>query len=159
MPHATLCVSGYAMKISNINSWEFQCRTQHCVCRDTSCIAIGVFLSRFNAARSIVCVGTCWRRCHHFRLSCFNAARSIVCVGTGMIDIYHTLSLKFQCRRQHCVCRDLETFLPQEVRSFVSMPHAALCVSGLSISKILRKGEVCFNAARSIVCVGTGELK
>ena len=34
MPHAALYVSGYAMKISNINSWEFQCRTRHYVCRD-----------------------------------------------------------------------------------------------------------------------------
>ena len=62
----------------------------------------------------------------------FNAARSIVCVGTS-----HT-------------CMTIPYFV-------VSMPHAALCVSGplrLLVSEPLSS----FNAARSIVCVGTLKL-
>ena len=35
------------------------------------------------------------------------------------------------------------------------MPHAALYVSGLSLSPVLKRSEKSFNAACSIVCVGT----
>ena len=58
----------------------------------------------------------------------FNAARSIVCVETETVnDDYY--KLKFQCRTQHCVCRDEKQCDRQSHRNSVSMPHAALCVS------------------------------
>ena len=61
-----------------------------------------------------------------------NAARSIVCVGT--VDSLNSLEA-----------------------IFVSMPHAALCVSGQHERDTLLQAFTCFNAARSIVCVGTWE--
>ena len=36
----------------------------------------------FNAARSMMCVGTGWICSAHAHLTCFNAARSMMCVGT-----------------------------------------------------------------------------
>ena len=112
--------------------------------------------SRFavNAARSIVCVETKAGSSSHRVCDCgFNAARSIVCVETQVRKLFRLGGTKFQCRTQHCVCRD--TFNDQTVRLYasfqcrtqhcvcrdirtwtalstffgVSMPHAALCVS------------------------------
>ena len=60
--------------------------------------------------------------------SSFNAARSIVCVETIEVDGYTSRSFPFQCRTQHCMCRDNETRSPLCPHG-VSMPHAALCVS------------------------------
>ena len=37
---------------------------------------------------------------------CFNAARSIVCVGTPDNKEVFLMKRRFQCRTQHCVCRD-----------------------------------------------------
>ena len=64
--------------------------------------------SRFavNAARSIVCVGTPFCEVFHRLPCCFNAARSIVCVGTVSRLSADISGLSFQCRTQHCVCRD-----------------------------------------------------
>ena len=106
-----------------------------------------------------------------------NAARSIVCVGTSARRLIPRTKISFQCRTQHCVCRDIVDFARSHGVE-VSMPHAALCVSGHKIS--IREGQACqfqcrtqhcvcrdkdmgriasdfkgFNAARSIVCVGT----
>ena len=135
--------------------------------------------SRFavNAARSIVCVETILSLCRtsllivsmphaalcvsrprctlRFAPICrgFNAARSIVCVETRVFRLSLSITSMFQCRTQHCVCRDqheinilppsgngfnaarsivcVETsmFSWNEWEVFVSMPHAALCVS------------------------------
>ena len=105
----------------------------------------------FNAARSIMCVGTVLDSAististvsmphaalcmlGQFRISfpstpCgFNAARSIMCVGTRLLRRLRFLSI-------------------------VSMPHAALCVLGQSQeSSYFRIPS--FNAARSMMCVG-----
>ena len=90
--------------------------------------------SRFavNAARSIVCVetplvkffvvGMCVSMPHaalcvsrrlrillfHWKIRCFNAARSIVCVETSTKSLKSAVSTLFQCRTQHCVCRDAQ---------------------------------------------------
>ena len=72
--------------------------------------------SRFavNAARSIVCVGTrSTTRLYVFMLR-FNAARSIVCVETWHDAIFATGREVFQCRTQHCVCRDAIASAEQE---------------------------------------------
>ena len=84
----------------------------------------------FNAARSIVCVGTETQVVSKFGVACFNAARSIVCVGTRRLISTPKSSSWFQCRTQHCVCRDSPMTGRRIFRSYVSMPHAALCVSG-----------------------------
>ena len=84
-----------------------------------------------------------------------NAARSIVCVETWHDAIFASGREVFQCRTQHCVCRDdlpshrgssvlsgfnaarsivcVETRNPEakDEPLVVSMPHAALCVSRL----------------------------
>ena len=56
MPHAALCVSRPAR--SSACSAGFQCRTQHCVCRDNNICIVSLIAFGFNAARSIVCVET-----------------------------------------------------------------------------------------------------
>ena len=35
-----------------------------------------------------------------------NAARSIVCVETAKVWMQESAHTRFQCRTQHCVCRD-----------------------------------------------------
>ena len=59
----------------------------------------------------------------------FNAARSIVCVETGGDLSTRRNHREFQCRTQHCVCRDCRRRCARGRVSCVSMPHAALCVS------------------------------
>ena len=92
--------------------------------------------SRFavNAARSIVCVETVIPNpCHHAQgvsmphaalcvsrhgtmqslrldVKCFNAARSIVCVETFKGGLLWKCFSRFQCRTQHCVCRDFKGY-------------------------------------------------
>ena len=109
----------------------FQCRTQHCVCRDRRSGCRRVLIRGFNAARSIVCVETASTTLTSCRLRGFNAARSIVCVETEAIRQFVHKTKLFQCRTQHCVCWD--------------MIRNTKCV----------EIYVRFNAARSIVCVGT----
>ena len=58
-----------------------------------------------------------------------NAARSIVCVETSSTRSSLTGLPQFQCRTQHCVCRDIVAFCCVVYTVNVSMPHAALCVS------------------------------
>ena len=58
-----------------------------------------------------------------------NAARSIVCVETINGKYLSRIAFRFQCRTQHCVCRDLRMPLYLLEELYVSMPHAALCVS------------------------------
>ena len=59
MPHAALCVSRRKLHhLFDDEPVKFQCRTQHCVCRDNE-NPIGIYaFGGFNAARSIVCVET-----------------------------------------------------------------------------------------------------
>ena len=182
----------------------FQCRTQHCVLGPTFPNAPITGQMRFNAARSIVCVGTSKEirilvdaavsmphaaLCvlglrtirgfpHEEKVSMPHAA---LCVLGPAKRSASSLMPQFQCRTQHCMCRDnheegfgyvcllfqcrtqhcvlgLRTIggFPHEEK--VSMPHAALCVSR-PISRLCRKRTVrCFNAARSIVCVETPTL-
>ena len=108
---------------------------------------------RFNAARSIVCVETfsglpttishmvsmphaalcvsrlfngVWLPCP-FGVSMPHAA---LCVSRHrqFRGVVRNL-MKFQCRTQHCVCRDAMKNGALFQSLFVSMPHAALCVS------------------------------
>ena len=82
MPHAALCVSRPIVDPYQASAMLFQCRTQHCVCRDD-------------------------KDCpEEFVRESFNAARSIVCVETGSALLAGRAPDRFQCRTQHCVCRD-----------------------------------------------------
>ena len=58
MPHAALCVSRPPLYTEDPLDYVFQCRTQHCVCRDKLSGSKSTLPTRFNAARSIVCVET-----------------------------------------------------------------------------------------------------
>ena len=58
IPHAALCVSGPHIGRVGKSQHTFQCRTQHCVCRDSDFTGRSLSGCCFNAARSIVCVGT-----------------------------------------------------------------------------------------------------
>ena len=40
----------------------------------------------------------------------FNAARSIVCVETAVLPKESPEKVRFQCRTQHCVCRDSNAY-------------------------------------------------
>ena len=67
----------------------------------------------------------------------FNAARSLVCVETTLSEYKDGVLVEFQCRTQHCVCRDRECGKSPSSIPAVSMPHAALCVSRLERRKIM----------------------
>ena len=132
MPHAALCVS------RQISLPRFNNRT----------------LS-FNAARSIVCVETSKRFTISNFSKGFNAARSIVCVETPRSPIRVWLTISFQCRTQHCVCRDRqERMVLHEIYWFQCRTQHCVCRDRCLKPKSIRLG-ICFNAARSIVCVET----
>ena len=87
---------------------------------------------RFNAARSIVCVGTQYyeKRETHSQFQC--RTQHCVCRDWKISKIRKRRVL-FQCRTQHCVCRDRHPYPYHAIGQTVSMPHAALCVSGLNV--------------------------
>ena len=131
MPHAALCVSRLCnSKLHFEHHWRFQCRTQHCVCRDDSSELEKVEVDIVSMPHAALCVSrqnpsdphSCGIRVSmpHAALcvsrllpphgeahgGSFNAARSIVCVETSLLLIRSIETNKFQCRTQHCVCRD-----------------------------------------------------
>ena len=92
-----------------MNNFKFQCRTQHCVCRDLMNFHALCRLASFNAARSIVCVETQLRANEIWKLNSFNAARSIVCVETRVeVDIDNACNCFNAARSIVCV----ETLCP-----------------------------------------------
>ena len=118
MPHAALCVS-----------------------RPNADWIAKLDLNGFNAARSIVCVETTstLKSCSYRKVSMphaalcvsrqeeiyrleeiiesFNAARSIVCVETVVVAVHAGEFHAFQCRTQHCVCRDMMRCIPSAICS------------------------------------------
>ena len=105
MPHAALCVSRLKCFRGLPVLAEFQCRTQHCVCRD---MHTGGYVQ-------LVMLFQC--RTQH-----------CVCRDQPLRVGWKNPSW-FQCRTQHCVCRDVIPPSGKTIRLSVSMPHAALCVS------------------------------
>ena len=69
----------------------------------------------------------------------FNAARSIVCVGTLLASLVMVVHKVFQCRTQHCVCWDAKDVQAIARDLAVSMPHAALCVLGHCVPQPLSR--------------------
>ena len=127
-----VCVETTLRLSSQITSTAFQCRTQHCVCRDHR--------RRYS-----------WS----YALCCFNAARSIVCVETHRSCEERLVRALFQCRTQHCVCRDSSRgkMFRRRTKGF-NAARSIVCVETLVrfLISLLPKS---FNAARSIVCVET----
>ena len=84
----------------------------------------------FNAARSMMCVGTQWRLSRVAGTMRFNAARGIMCVGTLLWGLSWLSQPSFNAAR------------------------SMMCVgTEITIDRIPTHG--CFNAARSMMCVGT----
>ena len=102
-----VCVETSYPRKFNVGRGRFQCRTQHCVCRDKNERYYGrdivVFQCRTQhcVCRDMIDVWT-----ENDTLVGFNAARSIVCVETIMRYFKVPVVMSFQCRTQHCVCRD-----------------------------------------------------
>ena len=108
----------------------------------------------FNAARGIMCVGTASRRTARWAVEVSMPHAALCVSGLHSSASAAKWAIKFQCRTRHYVCRDETTRLVVYMRnSFqcrtrhyvcrddcvsvpklqnpgVSMPHAALCVSG-----------------------------
>ena len=123
-----VCRDGKRLSLGSLLT-QFQCRTQHCVCRDNFFQIRNTPPQRFNAARSIVCVETHAEWEAPVPPASFQC-RTQHCVCRDFEIAYGCRTIKrFQCRTQHCVCRDQKdrTFCPPAI--VVSMPHAALCVS------------------------------
>ena len=111
----------------------FQCRTQHCVCRDF-CGMDSSCQHQVSMPHATLCVsGHTLRRQNLFAL-CFNAARSIVCVGTRYPIYLQLQILKFQCRTQHCVCRDMDD-LHNTTTCYMFQCRTQHCVCRDSVSR------------------------
>ena len=131
MPHAALCVSRQLFRILAIMRKVFQCRTQHCVCRDHTKHSDYSPYTMFQC-RTQHCV------CRDF------TAR----LGSGFIP-------EFQCRTQHCVCRDSRSFLfKKEMFHRFNAARSIVCVE-TDCGGRGSPSRLGFNAARSIVCVET----
>ena len=120
MPHAALCVSGLALFGS----------MPKCTC--------------FNAARSIVCVGT------HIsgvleKVSIVSMPHAALCVSGHPIKVVAALVFMFQCRTQHCVCRDLTKCLPNLKKSrFQCRTQHCVCRDSVSRSPCPARAEKVF---------------
>ena len=94
----------------------FQCRTQHCVCRDFK-------LSQEDLA---------WLG--------FNAARSIVSVETAPHFAEWSEHYVFQCRTQHCVCRDARASFVSCLMSRFNAARSIVCVETLCPAALVPRG-------------------
>ena len=118
MPHAALCVSRQSLL-----RWRlFFCAVSMphaalCVSRHRSMSLSGMSQHGFNAARSIVCVETSTNSINPLASSEFQC-RTQHCVCRD--EIYKILGprdILFQCRTQHCVCRDAVSRSPCPARA------------------------------------------
>ena len=130
MPHAALYVSRLFTEWDKVQ----KCRVSMphaalCVSRPQVQETRQEEESRFNAARSIVCVETTSLRLLPRLVKSFNAARSIVCVETGEVQTSHLYVGCFNAARSIVCVETVDRKCPLERHDRVSMPHAALCVS------------------------------
>ena len=149
------CVSRHRTGGYHVRTQKFQCRTQHCMCRDTRIAPKSSCVRSFNAARSIVCVETrsVTRTTRAMVVSMPHAA---LCVSSPRNFDAAECDLLFQCRTQHCVCRDHRSWISSGWRMQFQC-RTQHCVCRDSGRKTDGGGGIpCFNAARSIVCVETG---
>ena len=113
--------------------------------------------SRFavNAARSIVCVGTMKKPYDYQKDYTFQCRTQHCMCRDNHEEGFGYVCLLFQCRTQHCVCWDLE--INQDMSGdawFQCRTQHCVCRDFKDMGRIASdfKG---FNAARSIVCVET----
>ena len=166
MPHAALCVSRHTLHPSHLLTSQFQCRTQHCVCRDSRSSRLFLLLIIVSMPHAALCVSrlggmimkieiinTFQCRTQHCvcrdtkdllwhmpKVSRFNAARSIVCVETAHEISPFVGGKLFQCRTQHCVCRDMNTNSIAEAFSFQCRTQHCVCRDPIIfVSKAVRK--------------------
>ena len=93
MPHAALCVSRHKPYLYLVDWRWFQCRTQHCVCRDLESTVMN------------------WQR-----LSFQCRTQHCVC-RDKIVAVLVFIAGAFQCRTQHCVCRDTVSRSPCPARA------------------------------------------
>ena len=92
------------MRLPVGGSPRFQCRTQHDVCWDSAL-----------------------KNGRHYHIG-FNAARSMMCVGTKNVMIKHLATVRFQCRTQHDVCWDFfDTFSGSKASKFQCRTQHDVC--------------------------------
>ena len=147
-------------------STRFQCRTRHYVCRDISANIFSMSLLMFQCrTRHYVCRE--WRTSSWSAMEPTFQCRTQHCVCRD--EEYATVQrckAQFQCRTQHCVCRDststkasmscavsfnvargimcvgtLRVWCDRYESMGVSMPHAALCVSGHQAVRYVQEGS------------------
>jgi len=150
-----MCVGTRSVLSVRALATKFQCRTRHYVCRDARSTAASLLVMPVSMPHAALCVsGPHCFRSDSFLVRCFNAARGIMCVGTLRRNFACRVVTLFQCRTRHYVCRDVVITIGTFVAIPVSMPHAALCVSGPASTTATGSSNG-FNAARGIMCVGT----
>ena len=111
--------------------FRFQCRTQHCVCRDSARMRCAPSIHCFNAARSIVCVETLLMKTFRNPLMSVSMPHAALCVSRhGKAPWYHRHLQVSMPHAALCVSRQ-NAGKCREFCEYVSMPHAALCVSRL----------------------------
>ena len=155
MPHAALCVSGQK-RSSQITSTAIVSMPHAALCVSGQSVNKSKLgLDGVSMPHAALCVsGPSSPKSRKKSTDCFNAARSIVCVGTLPCCLLFRLSLAFQCRTQHCVCRD--TFsIGTSPRSVWFQCRTQHCVCRDEVVDLFGGESDSFNAARSIVCVGT----
>ena len=142
MPHAALCVSRRLIVLdvlTSIRSFNaarsivcvettvnalvdmqytlFQCRTQHCVCRDMNLPRLGILASKVSMPHAALCVS---RRRNLRRLKrnwIVSMPHAALCVSRQNHWGFNKVLKTFQCRTQHCVCRDAVSRSPCPARA------------------------------------------
>ena len=140
----------------------FQCRTQHCVCRDVEYSEHRVSAPGVSMPHAALCVSRPGASISLLSLRRVSMPHAALCVSRPSLsgtkcrsavfqcrtqhcvcrDMYESTELElwiaFQCRTQHCVCRDMKQNTINMTPHDVSMPHAALCVSRRSTQRFRR---------------------
>ena len=112
-----VCVETTLRLSSQITSTAFQCRTQHCVCRDTAAAFVMLLALGVSMPHAALCVSrrtTELTSATRFAVSMPHAA---LCVSRPTSRPSTFFRVLFQCRTQHCVCRDTVSRSPCPARA------------------------------------------
>ena len=117
----------------------FQCRTQHCVCWDTiGALAMFAYYLFQCRTRHYMCwdeTNQCVPRQHHR----FNAARSIMCVGTRLLRRLRFLSIVSMPHAALCVLGQSQESSYFRIPSF-NAARSMMCVGALSSPALVPRG-------------------
>ena len=118
MPHAALCVSRHECLFNgDYDDFMFQCRTQHCVCRDAE-------------------GGLSWNP-----LLIVSMPHAALCVSRQeQIQSVLCLRHEFQCRTQHCVCRDSSQDSRRVISNCFNAARSIVCVETLCPAALVPRG-------------------